>query len=219
MLNVSLDQHATASGVLQNLSAWVPGLYLHLNFLDPAMCTSLWSYLYSRPWRNDVCNPKRTQHYGNSYPEISAEPDPERQSEVPRIVQAVLNRLRVYFGEDPNEIMVIEYRPEHGLDPHIDGALWGEVIGSLSLGREAVMQFSSSEAPDYAVDIPLPEGSLLLMTGPARWNWFHGLPVPAFSDSRNRVSLTFRTLAAEGIKKAEAMRHIPGAAAGQIVGG
>ena len=204
--------------MIQDLSSWVPGLFLIHDFLDPPLADALRAFLDSRPWRTDVCTPKRTQHYGAAYPELSAEQSEELRAHLPPIVDMVVERAVPFFGQEPNEIMVIEYASGQGLDPHIDGPFWGDVIGSLSLGREAVMRFSPRSAPDQAIDVPLPARSLVLMTGPARHNWYHAIPPLKGNDPGRRVSLTLRTLEEAAAEQVQARQHLPGAAAGQLVG-
>ena len=97
-----------------------------------------------------------------------------------------------------------EYRPGQGIAMHADHRSFGPVVASLSLVDTWTMRFRPRRPGDSYVPgacrhdqvIDLPQRSLLVLRGPARTAWMHGIDS---SDTghyrRTRVSATFRTLA------------------------
>ncbi len=98
-----------------------------------------------------------------------------------------------------NQITVNEYKRGQGIGSHIDTeSAFDDGLISLSMGSDCVMEFRSNEGTKKLVH--LPPRSLLLMSGPARFNWSHQI-VTRMTDCvdnkvisrRTRVSLTLRT--------------------------
>ena len=98
-----------------------------------------------------------------------------------------------------DQVTANEYLPGQGIAPHVDtpGA-FGPLICSLSLGAATVMDFKRGGA--RAASVPLPRRSLLVMSGPARYDFAHSVPGRRrdlvdgeLRERSRRVSLTFRT--------------------------
>ncbi|MEU4849263.1 alpha-ketoglutarate-dependent dioxygenase AlkB [Streptomyces gilvosporeus] len=87
------------------------------------------------------------------------------------------------------------------MSAHIDCLpCFGPVIAAISLGSGCLMDFTDPE-DGAKLGVPLAPGSLLVMTGPARYTWRHAIaprksdPGPTGRVPRGRrVSVTFRTL-------------------------
>lgn len=119
-----------------------------------------------------------------------------------------------------NQITVNEYKPGEGIGCHVDTLhAFSDGIMSISLGGDCVMEFRLPTS-EYSLDnhdrtsnaaskptryilkklVHLPPRSLLLMSGPARYDWEHMI-VSRMSDvvegeflpRRTRVSITLRT--------------------------
>jgi alkylated DNA repair dioxygenase AlkB len=76
----------------------------------------------------------------------------------------------------------------------------GAAIASLSLGGACVMRFAH-RASGAVVELPLLPRSLLILQGPARYEWTHAIPARKSDPTTGgriprtrRVSLTFRTV-------------------------
>ncbi|NDJ63004.1 MAG: alpha-ketoglutarate-dependent dioxygenase AlkB, partial [Chloroflexi bacterium] len=103
--------------------------------------------------------------------------------------------------ELPDQVIVNEYLPGQGITAHIDcEPCFGPAIISLSLGSACVMMFTHS-ASGQQVPVLLEPGSLVVMMGPARHAWKHGIPARKTDTHAGhklargrRVSLTFRTV-------------------------
>ena len=101
------------------------------------------------------------------------------------------------------QCIVNEYRPGQGIGMHADHADFGPVVASLSLADDWPMQFRRRTVRPYARDaLPgdevavLPRRSVLVLAGPARSAFMHGIDRDAGRRRRaTRISATFRTLA------------------------
>lgn len=108
----------------------------------------------------------------------------------------------------PEQLTINKYEVGQGIPPHVDthSAFSNEII-SLSLLSDVVMEFRAANDKRIRT-VALKRRSLLIMTGPSRFNWTHGItprrydivPVGAESgrltcqERQVRVSFTFRTL-------------------------
>lgn len=101
----------------------------------------------------------------------------------------------------PDQVIVNEYLSGQGIAAHVDHVdHFGGVIASLSLGSQYTLDFEH-KATKRAVSVPLPVGSLVVLSGPARYEWTHGIAKrqtdgtgPARTRRGTRVSITFRTM-------------------------
>jgi alkylated DNA repair dioxygenase AlkB len=98
----------------------------------------------------------------------------------------------------PNMLVANDYPPGSGIFAHIDQAVFGDTIASVSLGSTCVMQFSDG-ATERREQLFLEPRSVLIISGEARWAWKHEIPARAVDTWWNqerprsrRVSLTFR---------------------------
>ncbi len=66
------------------------------------------------------------------------------------------------------------------------------VIASLSLGQERLFKIRHNNTGE-TVDIPLADGSLLLMAGALQHHWRHCVPKSA-KVTKPRINLTFRRI-------------------------
>ena len=86
---------------------------------------------------------------------------------------------------------------------HADHRDFGDVVASLSLGADWPMRFRPRATRPYAAGaMPgdelavLPRRSVLVLSGPARHRWMHGIDrAMSAHETATRVSATFRTLA------------------------
>ena len=148
---------------------------------------------------------RRVQHYGYRYDyrrrgagrHVPAAP-------FPRWVAAIAERLAPHFaGAVPEQCIVNEYLPGQGIGMHADHSDFGPVVASLSLGDAWPMHFRRRDVRPYARGalpgdevLVLPRRSALVLAGPARSAWMHGIDADATRNrAATRVSATFRTLA------------------------
>ncbi len=156
------------------------------------------------PWMTDLS--RRVQHYGYRYDyrqRGTGRHDPA--APFPRWASVIGDRLTPYFdGRRPEQCIVNEYRPGQGIGMHADHQSFGPVVVSLSLGDAWTMNFRPRSARPYVRDgltsdevALLPRRSALILRGPARSAFMHGIdPTANARRTGTRVSATFRTLAA-----------------------
>ena len=154
------------------------------------------------PWMTDLS--RRVQHYGFKYDYRAPgngrhEPAPP----FPRWAQVVADRLAPHFGGRlPEQCIVNEYRPGQGIGMHADHASFGPVVVSLSLGDAWTMNFRPRSQRPYVREglasdevVLLPRRSALVLRGPARSAFMHGIDRSANAHrAATRVSATFRTV-------------------------
>jgi alkylated DNA repair dioxygenase AlkB len=101
------------------------------------------------------------------------------------LAQARFNSVLLNYYRDNRDSMGLhaDDEPELGARP---------VIASLSLGEERILYFRHKrESRRRGLDLPLPDGSVLLMRGDTQANWKHGMRKLS-RPCGPRVNLTFR---------------------------
>lgn len=184
----------------------IPGLLLIPHFIDGDEERQLVADLDScEPGWERAAGQRPTQQYGYSYhftARTLATADP-----VPQWLQPLCERVsRTPFAVLPQQVIANGYETAmEGIAPHIDHALFGAAVASLSLLSSTVMTFRRSREQPPDVPVLLEPRSLLILTGEARTDWYHDIgfePVLAALDlsvpKRRRVSITFRTLLVRG---------------------
>ena len=154
------------------------------------------------PWMTDLS--RRVQHYGYRY-NYRGGPTNGRHDPAPpfpRWATVIGERLSRFFdGAMPEQCIVNEYRPGQGIGMHADHASFGDVVVSLSLGDAWTMNFRPRAARPYVREglasdevALLPRRSALVLRGPARSGWMHGIDGAANAHrAATRISATFRT--------------------------
>lgn len=150
----------------------------------------------------------RVQVYGYHYNHKRVEA--YRIGALPQWARELAARLRNdrVFPDVPNMLVVNDYRAGAGIFAHIDQAVFGDRIASVSLGSACAMRFS--HVPTGRIEeVLLEPRSVLVLSGDARWNWKHEIPartVDAFGayerPRSRRVSLTFRAVPTSHVSEA-----------------
>ncbi|KAK1137274.1 hypothetical protein K0M31_001788 [Melipona bicolor] len=169
-----------------------PGVYIKLNFLSPCEIKSLRSALEEIPWEVSQSG-RRKQNFGpkcnfkkkklqlgafSGFPK-STQFVQQKFSEVP-----ILNNFQTV------EQCTLEYDPLRGasIDPHIDDCwIWGERIVTVN-----VIDNKNEKNEDVIVRLPMPEGSLMVLYGSARYKWEHC--VLREDITSRRICLAYREL-------------------------
>ena len=181
----------------------VPGLTFYADFLTPeqqAYCVSRVDAAESQ-WRNDLS--RRVQHYGWRYDYKARAITPDMHiGTLPDWLVDIAQRLYEetgLFDQVPEQVIVNEYLPGQGIATHIDHPGFGPTVCTISLLDDWEMDFSEQwRDKDPAL---LTRGSCVLLTGPSRSIWQHGIAprqTETSEDGRRkrqrRLSLTFRTV-------------------------
>ncbi|MEM1317083.1 MAG: alpha-ketoglutarate-dependent dioxygenase AlkB [Pseudomonadota bacterium] len=178
------------------------GLSLISDFISPDEHRFLLEQVDGQPWRGDL--KRRTQHYGWRYDYKSRTVYPsDFIGHLPEWLQGIAQRLleNGAFERCPDQAIVNEYLPGQGISAHVDcQPCFGDTIAGLSLGGRCVMDFSHPQQKQK-VSILLESRSLLVLSGPARFEWRHGIAARksdmidgARHPRERRVSITFRTV-------------------------
>jgi alkylated DNA repair protein alkB family protein 8 len=177
------------------------GLTVLYDRVTPEREHAIITYLDSQPWSTELS--RRTQHYGVAYNyqsrNLHVTPAPPLAGEVQVVAQWVSDN-HIMDGTGPVQCIVNEYYRDQGIAPHIDREVFGDTVVGLSLGADAVMEFTRGDQTYFAW---LPRRSLMIMTGEARYQWKHSIPKRVkYVDSTGvtvtkpaeyrRISLTYR---------------------------
>lgn len=204
----------------------VPGLGLIHDFITEAEEEALLTFLDAQPWDESAVF-RRTQHYGAAAIDfkkrdiqVSAAIPP-----IPAFCLTLLERAGGYLQSESSssrnsisardQMTVNDYKPGEGIANHIDiHSLFEDGFLVISLSSAYVMDFKLTLAPSEQEDgkitndmtthkkaLLLPQRSLLILQGEARYRWSHGI-ASRRTDKVNgmlvrrgrRVSLSFRRL-------------------------
>jgi len=167
------------------------------HLLDRLVSEICWQQDSLRFYRQQIPLPRLTAWYGDpgktyTYSQIKMQPQPWTE-----LLMEIKTRVEAVSGAEYNSVLLNRYRsgkdsvswhqdnePELGHDP---------VIASVSFGATRIFQMRHVSREIQQVDIPLSDGSLLVMRGPTQKYWEHMIPkVP--QTIGERVNLTFRTI-------------------------
>lgn len=151
---------------------------------------------------------RRVQHYGHRYDygRRGLAADAQAGATAPPLPSWARDLAARLAGEGlmdraADQVIVNEYRPGQGISAHVDRVpCFGPVVAAVSLGSGCVMDFTHPGDGTKA-EVYLAPGSLCVMSGPARYEWRHGIAArksdpgsPARVPRGRRVSVTFRTV-------------------------
>jgi alkylated DNA repair dioxygenase AlkB len=181
------------------MSIPIAGLEYTPDFLDRSEQTDYLKAIDREVWLEDL--QRRVQHYGYSYPYKTRRIDRRMYlGDLPDWAKQLADRL---FNDRitpfiADQVIINEYLPGQGISAHIDSPLsFGDPIVSISLGSTCIMNFQAADRPEC--ELLLTPGSLLKLSGEARYEWKHSIAArktdryqgQIWKRSR-RVSITFR---------------------------
>lgn len=180
-----------------------PGLTLYPEVLTREQESTIVAWLDTQPWSNALA--RRTQHYGYEYNYTAKTPHPTQPMVGP--IQQLADWIDLQNWMKPAQCIVNEYTRNQGISPHFDAVSFGPVVISISLLEPTNMIFQPipGRATGEPMTLTLEPRSLLLMTGEARYNWKHSIPIRATvsrpdgsiyskPEAYQRISLTYRTV-------------------------
>ena len=182
----------------------IPGLQYYADFLSVDEQESAIRNMEDQPWRSDL--ERRVQHYGWRYDYRARIVERDMHiGPLPAWLRDIAERLHAetkLFDRVPDQAIMNEYEPGQGIAMHADRQCFGPTVATISLGDDWRMDLKPvGGSAKSRVDILLEQGSVLLMTGDARWRWLHGIAkrmkertAHGWRPRRRRVSLTFRTV-------------------------
>jgi len=178
----------------------IPGLIYIPDFITQDEENALTAAIDAQSWLNDL--KRRVQHYGYKYDYKARIVTVESYlGPLPDWIQPLAQKVqsRNLFKAIPDQAIINEYLPGQSISAHIDCVpCFDDVIASLSLGSPAVMQFSRGNEKQ---EIYLEPRSLIVLSGPARYEWQHAIPARKSdiingvkTERARRISLTFRNV-------------------------
>lgn len=178
--------------------AMIPGLTYLRDYLSQSAHDRLLRQVDDHPWRPTVGYDVQVYGYSYDHREQAA----VHLGDIPVWSKRLAARLQRdgHIHRVPNQLVVNSYPPGAGIFEHIDQAVFGETVISVSLGSTCTMRFTH-EPSAGCEEILLEPRSLLVLAGESRWQWRHAIPARP-SDVWNgreiprsrRVSLTFRAI-------------------------
>ncbi|MCK6417541.1 MAG: alpha-ketoglutarate-dependent dioxygenase AlkB [Alphaproteobacteria bacterium] len=180
----------------------VSGLIYIPDFISVQEQDFLLSQIDQQSWLTDL--KRRVQHYGYKYDyKARTVSNDAYLGSLPAWLSLLSNKLHNdgIFPSVPDQVIVNEYLPGQGISAHIDCVpCFADTIASLSLGSPCIMEFSNPRTGEKR-SIVLEDRSLIVLSGPARYEWQHAIPsrksdiINGIKTERaRRVSLTFRNI-------------------------
>lgn len=181
-------------------SITIDGLTHIPDYITEAEETSLVNIIDQQSWLHDL--KRRVQHYGYKYDYKARMVTPELKiGPLPVWAKAVGEKLfaDALVTQKPDQAIVNEYLPGQGIASHIDcvPCFSGQIV-SLSLAGACVMDFSYPKT-GQKTSLLLQPRDLLILSGPARYEWQHGIAARKTDkingqslSRRRRISLTYR---------------------------
>jgi len=176
----------------------IEGLRYIPDYLSSEAERALMGVVDTHEWQMTVDHP--FQVYGHHYNHKRVEA--YRIGELPSWSRELAAPLRNddLIPDVPNMLVVNDYPAGSGFFAHVDQAVFGDTIVSVSLGSSCVMRFSHTSSGRIEECLLEPRSALVL-SGDVRWNWKHEIParkVDIFGGYERprarRVSLTFRAV-------------------------
>ncbi|KAL4298788.1 alkylated DNA repair protein alkB homolog 8 [Arachis ipaensis] len=175
----------------------VKGLWICTNFLSHRHQTHLLSAINSHNWFTPTTNNNQAMLFGHLPPWAHHLSHLIRTSSASILPQPLLSREPFF-----DQMIVNMYLPGQGICPHVDLLRFQDAIAILSLESSCVMHFTPLHSDSLQVPVLLTPGSLVLMSGEARYQWKHQINRnPGFQlwqgnelEQSRRISITLRKL-------------------------
>lgn len=190
------------------------GLAIVEDFISEEEHDALLDWLERRRWRIEGLRlGAAAQSFGWVYEPGSREIRRKRlEPGLPEPLGTLANRMTndksPWFETAPNQATAHAYRRTMLpiLPMHTDHNALGPKLASLSLVEQWRMVFIHYRRAKKRINVQLPIRSLVIQSGPARYEWKHGItsipdgPAGVGPNDRRRVSVTFRRVMKEWIR-------------------
>ena len=194
------NNHVRTEPLLTDRSALPPGATYIPEFVTPDTETSLVAAIDAAPWITEL--KRRVQHYGYRYDYRARTVTQDAYlGPLPSWLADIGAHLKNEgpFEQIPDQVIINEYAVGQGIAAHIDCVpCFSGTIASLSLLSSCAMRFEERSSGERLMLVLEPR-SLLVLQGPARFDWTHAIPArksDVIMGQRvprvRRLSLTFR---------------------------
>lgn len=178
----------------------IEGLEYYKRFISPEEERELLNSIDNSNWLTDL--KRKVQHYGFKYDYRARKIDESfRIGKLPFWSELIVERMQEKKIIDfaPDQLIINNYEIGEGISMHVDcEPCFTDTIISLSLFSDIVMDFKRLNS-NQKDNILLQRGSLLVISGDARYKYEHGIAQrkrDLFNerkrDRQRRISLTFR---------------------------
>ncbi|KAK3084792.1 hypothetical protein FSP39_019116, partial [Pinctada imbricata] len=177
-----------------------PGIYIQRDFVSEKEEEQICGAIYQTEFINSQSG-RRKQDYG---PKVNFKRKKLKTcvfTGLPEFSKPLYDRMKILdilCDFVPVEQCNLEYSPDRGsaIDPHYDDFwLWGERLVTLNLKSDSVLCMTKDDLPGVEVYVPLYQRSLLVVYGPARHEWKHGIHREDINSTR--IAITYRELSEE----------------------
>lgn len=162
------------------------GFHFQADFLASTEMQSLLDSIETGTWIQDN-EKKRVQVFGYNYVRPNEVPLP-----IPAYFDPLLKRIEASGYGSYSQLIISEFLPGIGVNPHVDRFFWQEAIIGISLLSSCVMEFTPVKDGKEASSVVLVPGSLYRLQGQSRYEYYHS--IPGDTVTARRISLTFRNL-------------------------
>jgi len=203
VFQVLMSKNPSVSPPSTSIISRVPGLSLHPQVIyNPRELIDLLSQTSGWTPVGSATDSRRVLQFGYdySYSGVNAEIK-KSNNPIPDFLQPLRNQARDLTGVEFDQCLVNRYLPGQGISRHIDRLMFGDTIACFSLGSSAVIVFRHPESGE-SIDVTIPENSLYIMQGDARYVWTHEMPGRLKDNGKprgTRYSVTFRVAIPERV--------------------
>ena len=186
----------------------VPGLRYVPDFISQEEEERIIERIDGCEWRTEL--KRNVQHYGWRYDYTARHVDSSmRLGPLPDWADGIGRRLVAdeLLSAPPDQVIVNEYKANQGISRHVDSQGFADGIVTISLLESWEMVFRQRGAQEQKVSRRLERRSAMVLTGAARYDWTHEIPVrknetdPSSGKRwkrKRRISLTFRRVIVAG---------------------
>uniref|UniRef100_A0A7E4VUG0 Alkylated DNA repair protein alkB homolog 8 n=1 Tax=Panagrellus redivivus TaxID=6233 RepID=A0A7E4VUG0_PANRE len=152
------------------------GLSVLNNFIDAETEDKLIEFLEARKDDFTVLKNRSVLHFGYEF-NYDTNDAYKKSNTIPPEIADLIDKVKPFFkGDEPDQITVNYYRPGQNIPMHVDThSAFEEPIVSLSIQSYIHIDFANLANPTQAVEVPLPERSLMVMTDESRYCYRHGI--------------------------------------------
>lgn len=183
----------------------IEGLSYYPRFISESEELELIKAIDNADWLNDL--KRKVQHYGFKYDYRARKIDESfRIGALPRWSEFIVERMqeKKIIDYSPDQLIINNYEIGEGISMHVDcEPCFTDTIISLSLLSDIVMDFKRLNS-NQKENILLQIGSLLVISGDARYKYEHGIAQRKSDmfnerkrDRQRRISMTFRKVILE----------------------
>lgn len=198
--DISTNKNELSNPEVINDISMIKGLTYVPNFINKSEVKRFIDIINNESWLSDL--KRRVQHYGYKYDYKARSIDYSMfLGQLPSWSLSLAHRLfnEKHIDSVPDQLIINEYKPGQGIANHVDcEPCFGNTVISISLGSSCVMSFINLKTKQK-IEVMLESGSLVVISGEARYNWTHGIAQRKTdnfkgvkTNRRLRISMTFR---------------------------